>query len=314
MVDKMEENPEDGKVTKFPPMTLKRKPLREDVVGQAGYFIDDFILATKSEGIYRTMGVNPDKTFLLTGKPGTGKTMGIEALVNEANRDFYKGALEGELIPINLIGMQYDIGKYGTAYINMGSKIAQGFFDACFKMAENFRVLVVFDEADVLFGDRSNNHQHKEDNKLLDTIMKNMQKVHDMDNMYSVMMSNYPEAFDEASIRAGRIDKRYEFELPNRAEREFAYEHTIRGLNETAGYKVIRGFDTPGLAKLSKEFSYADIVESVNGAVKKRAQQISKVRTNKIITAGYVTQKRLEDSVNSHRNTFYKTKRKIGFT
>lgn len=309
-----DDNQEAGEMPKFIPMSIYPKPLRDDIVGQAGTFVDDFILAMKSESIYNRMAVSPDKTFLITGKPGTGKTIGINALVNQINNERYLGWLEGEKMKPQLFGMEYDIGKYGTAYINMGSKIAQGFFDRCYRMSTIAPVLVIFDEAEVLFGSRANNHSHKEDSKLLDTIMKNMQTLHDRDNMYAVMMSNFPDAFDSASIRAGRVDRRYEFKLPDQTERDFAYEHTIRRLNEKAGYKVVRGYDTADLATLSREFSYADIVESVNGAVKKRAQQISKTRKKGTIPSGYISQKRLEDAVNSHKSAFHSSKRSIGFT
>lgn len=298
---------------KYNPMVVKEKPLRDDVVGQAGNFIDDFVLATNSEGIYKTMGVSPDKTFLITGKPGTGKTLGIEALVNQANEPVYNSWRNGGQDMPLLFGMQYDIGKYGTAYINMGSKIAQGFFNTCYALSQVGKVLVVFDEAEVLFGKRSNNHQHKEDTKLLDTIMKNMQRLHDMDNMYAVMMSNYPDAFDTASIRAGRVDRRYEFLIPNEVEREFAYTHTIRKVNEKAGYKVVRGTNPSDLAKISEGYSYADVVESVKAAVKKRAQELSRERTGKLLTAGYVTQKRIEAAIKLHNKAFHEEKRTIGF-
>ena len=266
-----------------------------------------------SESIYKKMAVNPDKTFLLTGKPGTGKTIGVEALINEANTEKYKEWLETGKISPGLYGMPYDIGKYGTAYINMGSKIAQSFFDTCFSIADKSKVLIIFDEAEVLFGARRGNYSHKEDSKLLDTIMKNMQKLHDMNNMYAVLMSNYPDAFDTASIRAGRIDKKYEFLLPNRAERDFAYEHTIQKINKKAGYKVVRGYNTYELSKLSKEYSYADIVETVNSAVRIRAKEISITREKGTIPAGYISQKRLENAVNLHRTSFYSSKDKIGF-
>lgn len=293
--------------------TISNSPKRDDIVGQAGIFVDDFILSMNSESIYKKMGVNPDKTFLLTGKPGTGKTIGVQALINEVNTDKYMEWLETGSISPGLYGMPYDIGRYGTAYINMGSKIAQTFFDKCFSLANKSKVLVIFDEAEVLFGDRRNNNSHKEDSKLLNTIMKNMQRLHDTDNMYAVLMSNYPDAFDTASIRAGRIDKKYEFLLPNQKEREFAYNHTIQKLNNKAGYKVIRDYDINKLSKLSKEYSYADIVESVNSAVRTRAKQISVTREKGTVPAGYISQKRLEDSVGSHRLSFYKTKRSIGF-
>lgn len=308
-----EEIKKPKKETVIYPMTVNGKPLRSDIVGQAGTFVDDFILAMNSEEVYKKMGVNPDKTFLITGKPGTGKTIGIDALVNEVNREFYKEIIDDKEAVPKLYGMQYDIGKYGSHYINLGSKIAQSFFDVCYQIAKNSKVLVVFDEAEVLFGNRRDGSSHKEDSKLLDTIMKNMQRIHDKDNMYAVMMSNFPDAFDEASIRAGRVDKRYELLLPNEAEREFAYEHTIGKINERAGYSVIRGFDQLKLAILSEEYSYADIVESVNSAVRKRAQEISITREEGKFPAGYITQKRLEDSVNFHRAAFHEKTKGIGF-
>ena len=184
----------------------------------------------------------------------------------------------------------------------------------CFRVAETYNTLIIFDEAENLFGNRATNTGHKEDNKVLDTIMKNMQKLHDTDGLYSVMMSNFPEAFDEASIRAGRVDKRYEFKNPTLSEREFAYEHTIDQINEKAGYSVVRGYNTKTLADMTNNFSYADINESVSSAVKLRAKQIIENRTRKLITAGYISQKRLENSVKEHKKKFKTSnKSKIGF-
>lgn len=297
----------------FRPMEVYSYPRKKDVVGQAGKFIDDFIKSMDSEQLYGMMGVKPDKSFMITGEPGNGKTMCIEALVNEANKEKYEHYTDKE-VKLKLFGFKYDIGKYGTAYINEGSKIVQGFFDFCFDVAGvGYKTMIVFDEADNLFGHRRNSQSHKEDSKVLATIMKNLQVIHDRDNLYSVMMSNFPDAFDEASIRAGRIDKKYIFNKPNQTEREFAFQHTINKINDFAGYQVVRNYDTEQLAEKSKEFSYADVVESVNSAVKQRVKELIDVRKNKIITAGYVSQKRLEKSINKHGVNFKPVKKKIGF-
>lgn len=297
----------------FIPIPISGNPMRKDVVGRAGEFVDDFILAMNSESIYRKMAVSTDKTFLITGNPGTGKTLGVKALINEANKDPFNSLMAGKNTPLYLVGMSYDIGKYGTPYINQGSKIVQSFFDTCYSLAYRQKVLIAFDEAEVLFGARGGSTSHKEDDKVLDTIMKNMQLVHDTPNMYAVMMSNFPDAFDEASIRAGRIDKRYELQLPNELERKVAYDHTIGNINEKAGYQVVRCYNSLDLAKLSDGYSYADITESVNATVKKRAMEIARGRTDKTIPSGYVSQKRLEDAVIEHTRSFIQKKRRIGF-
>jgi transitional endoplasmic reticulum ATPase len=300
-------------IPKFSPLPITRKPRRGDIIGQARDFVDDFILSINSEVIYNKMGIQPDKTFLISGPPGNGKTMGIEALVNEMNSDFYDVVMSGGTSVPNLVAMKYDIGKYGTAYINMGSKIVQQFFDECYRMAKGYKTLIIFDEAENIFGNRQSNSNHKEDSKLLDTIMKNIQTVHDTNNMYAVMMSNFPEAFDEASIRAGRVDKRYEFIMPKLDERKLGYEHAIHKINKRADYQVVRSYNSDALAELTDGYSYADIVESVNSAVKKRAVEISKSRTPGIVPAGYISQKRLEESIKDHGNKFIQKYDGIGF-
>lgn len=310
----MDNLPSPPRKQQFDYIPILNNPLRKDIVGKAGEFVDDFILSMNSESLYRKMAVSPDKTFLITGKPGTGKTIGVRALLNEANKEPYNICISGGNSPMKLIGMSYDIGKYGTAYINEGSKVVQSFFDTCYRLAYRQKVLITFDEAEVLFGSRGGSTSHKEDDKVLDTIMKNMQIVHDTPNMYAVMMSNFPDAFDEASIRAGRIDKRYEFELPNELERKLAYDHTIEKLNGKAGYQVVRCYDAIDLSKMSEGYSYADIIESVNSAVRKRVKQISKTKKIGTLPNGYISQKRLEDAVNEHRVSFLPSKGKIGFT
>lgn len=301
------------KKIEYLPMAVYEYPRRKDVVGSAGKFIDDFLKSMDSAQLYGMMGVKPDKTFMITGQPGNGKTLSIEALVNEANKDVFDNQTDKEM-RFKLVGMKYDIGKYGTAYINEGSKIIQGFFDFCFKATQSgYKTLTILDEAETLFGHRTNTLSHKEDSKLLATIMKNLQKVHDTDDMYLVMMSNFPNAFDKASIRAGRIDKKYTFDKPNQSEREFAFNHTINKINDLAGYQVVRNYNTKLLSDISDKFNYADIVESVNSAVKKQVKEITEIRKDKIITAGYITQKKLEDSITKHKSSFKSTNKKIGF-
>ncbi len=311
------------------PEPLSDTPLRKHLAGKAGQFIDDLVLNIENAGIYYHMGVHPDKTFLLYGPPGNGKTMCLEALNNSINYHLFlkhKAAIESGVKPKEAekllwidqrtLGLfRYDIGRKGTAYINEGSKIVQNFFDQVGVYAQcGLPIMVMIDEADTLFSQRASGSSHQEDKKVLETLMKNIQWAHDTPNMYLTLLTNLPDIMDTASLRAGRIDKRYKFDNPTEEERAHGFQVGINNLNKRAGYQVIRGYNTAELAALTDKFSYADIISCTESAVKRRAKEICKERSGKILIAGYVRQDRVIKEVEMHKEQFAKTtKKKIGF-
>jgi SpoVK/Ycf46/Vps4 family AAA+-type ATPase len=311
------------------PLEICKNPRIEDVVGTSRKFIDDFILSKENEEVFYSMGVQPDKTFLLAGKPGTGKTMAIKAINNSLNKELFEmvenfRTREKNSVEFNpeenpksgLVVLPWDIGKYGTAYINEGSRNIENFFERAYSVAEvTGGVLISLDEADAVLNSRTQSYSnHNEDRKVLETFMKHLQISHDTPGIYVVLMSNLPELCDEASLRAGRIDKRYKFELPSLEERICAYKKIIEKKNELAGYSVIRKYFPEKLGELSAGFSYADITQSVERTIRKRAKEISLKRKHRTIPQGYVTEKRLENSIKIHKGEFNLEKRRgIGF-
>lgn len=313
---------QEGEQPQMRIMTVSDSPQKNDVAGAAQEFLDDIILNIEQEGIFKSMGVAPNKTYGLFGKPGTGKTMAISALNNHMNYNLYNKALTGDTDTIgmgdyDLAVFEYSIGRFGTAYINRGSRTVQRFFDQCGVIAQyGKKVLVVLDECDALLQSRTGGVQgHSEDRKVLETIMKNLQILHDTPNMYAVLMSNLPEACDEASLRAGRIDKKYKFGLPDVDERSQAFKLAINQANRRANYKVVRGQQYGPLSLGSEGFSYADIMQTVEEAVRGRAKEVAMDKTKGIMPAAYITQKRLETAVANHTKNFIKVKEKarIGF-
>ena len=314
-------------IEKFDPTLPDGYPLKEDVVGEARKFIDDFQENLYGKNVYNVLGINSDKTYLIEGKPGLGKTLGVKAINNTLNRHITKRLEdryidEGEtedsisLSEFNILLFEYDIGKYGTAYINMGSKTIQNFFDNAFNYARLGKpVLVSVDEADSLFTSRKSKVQaHSEDRKVLDTLMKNIQLAHDSENIYVTLMTNLSEDMDDASLRAGRIDRRIKLELPNKEERRLAYEHAINKANDRANYKVIRTSNVNSLSNISEGFNYADIFQSVESALRIKAKDLIRTKTKGVVRAGYIQQSSLEKAILSHKDSFSKTKRKkIGF-
>jgi SpoVK/Ycf46/Vps4 family AAA+-type ATPase len=315
-----------SEIKKIYPTMPNEYPLKEHVVGAAKEFIEDFEENLKGKDIYKSLGINPDKIYLLEGGAGLGKTMSINAINNTLNTDIANKlkvpVKEGEtpyqpnLGDFNLLLFEYDIGKYGTAYINMNSRNMQIFFDTAFFYANLKRpVLISIDEADALLLSRKSSVQtHTEDRKVLETFMKNIQIAHDTDNVYLTMMTNVAEIIDEASLRAGRIDRRIKFENPNYLERKIAFENAINQTNKRAGYQVIRNYNTEYLAEISEEFNYADIFQSVETSLRNKAKELIRTKTPGIIRAGYLSQGKLEQAVLNHKVEFKsKSTKSLGF-
>ncbi|NBD22306.1 AAA family ATPase [Paenibacillus sp. T1] len=139
----------------------------------------------------RGRGVN----ILLHGPPGTGKTMAAEAIANELEMDLYR---------INLAQV---VSKYiGETEKNL---------HAIFQAAEESYAILFFDEADALFGKRTevkdalDRHANTEIAFLL-------QKMEEYDGI-TILATNLFHNMDAAFIR--RVQHCIEFPIPNDSQR-----------------------------------------------------------------------------------------------
>lgn len=305
-------------------------PTIEDVVGTGREFLKEVIVNIKNKFLFEHVGLLPNKSYLLEGLPGTGKTYSAKALNNTLNKEYFEklelwkydaSRLKADNRNIddlekplpNVVFFSYDIGRYGTAYINEGSRTIQKFFDTAYMYSLRSPTVLVFDEADSVMGSRKGGWNHKEDNKLLETIMKNMQSLHDTKNMYLLLMTNFRDGLDEAVLRAGRIDKKYHFDLPNEKERRELFQIAIDRLNKKAGYQVIRRYNVNTLAEMTEGYNGADVVNVVEQTVKERVSNLVKYRKDKIVPAIYVTSSKLEKTILDYNKKFKEKKYKLGF-
>ena len=308
----------EGETVEFIPDSPSLFPMETDVIGASNEFVKEFLSNIQHERKYRKMATSPDKTFFLDGPPGVGKTYAIKAINNQLNShltslpEYMRKLAQRQPHNFNLMCFQYDIGKYGTAYINMGSRTIQAFFDEA-KYCANRGVptLVICDEADSLFGKRKNSRIHKEDHKIIETLMKNIQITHDTEHMYLILMSNLPESIDSAILRAGRIDKRYTFKLPDIEERQIAFEHAISQKNKKVNRGVIRVPHPDVLAELSDGFNYADIYQCVESALRERVKEL--IAESLPPENSCINQSNLERAVRTHKDQFRTDKYTIGF-
>ncbi len=166
--------------------------------------------------LMKQFGIKPTKGVMLYGPPGTGKTSFAKKFANEVldvpnNRitfisaDDLKDSLLGgtERAIRNLFKKPREAGKSGPLHA------------------------VVIDEADSIGGTKgiTQNFDHNFINALK-TQLSEIQKM----NVIVFLITNYPERFDKALIRDGRIDAKVQFGLPSRRGRKAIFEHYMRSL------------------------------------------------------------------------------------
>ncbi|WP_135534614.1 ATP-binding protein [Halostella pelagica] len=150
-----------------------------------------------SEQFSRGTGV----VALFKGESGTGKTMAAEILANDVGMDIYK----------------IDLSSVVSKYIGETEENLEQIFQA----AENSNAILLFDEADAVFGDRSkvsdstDRYANVEVNYLL-------QRIEAYDGVI-LLTTNYASNIDSAFNR--RIDHEIEFKSPRESTRETIWKN-----------------------------------------------------------------------------------------
>jgi SpoVK/Ycf46/Vps4 family AAA+-type ATPase len=133
---------------------------------------------------------------LFTGESGTGKTMAAEVLANDLDVDLYRVDLSGVV----------------SKYIGETEKNLRGLFDA----VERGGAILFFDEADALFGKRSEvrDSHDRYANIEVDYLLQRMESFRGL----AILATNLRTALDPAFTR--RLRFIVPFALPGQGERE----------------------------------------------------------------------------------------------
>jgi hypothetical protein len=137
---------------------------------------------------------------LFAGPSGTGKTMSAEIIAGELGLDMFK----------------VDLSSMVSKYIGETEKNLERVFNA----AEGGGVVLVFDEADALFGKRTGVGDAKDRYANIETSYL-LQRLETYDGLV-VLTSNFPGNIDHAFMR--RIHVAVEFPMPGVAERRAIWE------------------------------------------------------------------------------------------
>ena len=149
------------------------------------------------------MGLSPPKGVLLTGPPGTGKTMLAKAIANSTSATF-----------LGLVGSEL-----AQKYIGEGGRLVRELFDLGKEKAPS---IIFIDEIDSIGSKRldSSTSGDREVQRTLMQLLSEMDGFESNQNVKIIAATNRPELLDKALLRPGRFDRIIEIGLPDRDARE----------------------------------------------------------------------------------------------
>ena len=184
--------------------------------------------------------------MLLSGLPGTGKTLLARAVAGEANAPFYSMAAS----------------EFVEAIVGVGAARVRDLFR---EAKENAPAIVFIDELDAVgrarttgIGGFSGGNDERE--QTLNQILTEMDGFDSATNVIVIGATNRPDVLDPALLRPGRFDRRVAVQPPDRAGREAILRVHTRGVPLGPDVDLARiAATTPGMVG-------ADLANLVNEA------------------------------------------------
>jgi len=164
--------------------------------------------------LFRKVGIEPPKGVLLTGLPGTGKTLCARAVAHETKATFIR-VIGSELV---------------QKFIGEGARLVREIF----MMAKEKAPAIIFvDELDAV-GSHRLDIATSGDREVQRTLMQLLSELDGFEARGQVAVlgaTNRPDILDPALLRPGRFDRIIEFPLPDETSRSEIFKIHTRGMN-----------------------------------------------------------------------------------
>ena len=192
---------------------------------------------------FEKMGARIPKGVLLSGHPGTGKTLLAKAVAGEANVPFYSIS--------------------GSDFVEMFVGVGASRVRDMFKKAQQTAPCIIFiDEIDAVGRQRGAGFGggHDEREQTLNQLLVEMDGMEDNTGIVVIAATNRPDVLDPALLRAGRFDRQITVSLPDRKGREAILQVHARNKH------FAKDINLDALAKRTPGFSGADLENVLNEA------------------------------------------------
>ena len=219
---------------------------------------------------YTEIGAKMPKGILLSGPPGTGKTMLAKAVAGEANVPFF--SMSGS--------------EFVEMFVGMGASKVRDLFS---QAKEKAPCIVFIDEIDAIGQKRDGRiGGNDEREQTLNQLLTEMDGFEGNNGVIILAATNRPDALDPALTRPGRFDRRVPVELPDLKGREDILRVHAQKI------KIDSDVDFLQIARMASGASGAELANIINEAAlravrdgRKSATQADLEASIEVVIAGY---------------------------